>query len=527
MVTKMYLKKGNGKERAARYEYNIFTGQKKPWKTGEGENISLYNISSDRYPQLSPRAKYAVNQTSHLLTSIGSAADELYYTTSNGFYYSGTLFGSVSFTQKHFLNFQKMILIFPDKKYFDTDNNRLGNLVIGTGAVSILVSSTKRLSENPGLNTLTGIDGVKLSDYFESGDGVYISGGSIIDGSYTVRGTDNESGALYFDDGQFGEGDGFSADVTLSNGVPDGGAMCVCQNRVWTYSGNRIFASAPGDPFIWRRYDGDENSCFFAESGEFESFTYCTEMEGYPVFFTPSGIYKVYGDCPANYCLSRCATYGGMSAFEHYSAAYVGSDLMYLSDGKVMRFSGGKPEADESFPGIGANGGVGGSDGERYYLSAQISSGQSVLYVYDMYSGKWQQYSELGFQGFARCGNAFYGITESDIVILKTSGFLPSDFTEEGAVTSTAEFSDVYFDSPVYPYRLGAVLETGTDGEVDFSLMYDGNGEWYDSGEVGGNFKGMKLFDFVPVRCDSWRLKVQGSGNYAIKKIWVDYTLGQ
>lgn len=97
----------------------------------DGEIVWMENMSSREFPLLTPRKPRVYIQTISSPTGFG-ARDELYWTAGSGFYYKGTYKGAVdSSTQKQFAAMGNMILIFPDKKYYDIDSGTFGNLAAG------------------------------------------------------------------------------------------------------------------------------------------------------------------------------------------------------------------------------------------------------------------------------------------------------------------------------------------------------------------------------------------------------------
>ena len=94
----------------------------------DGEIVWMENMSSREFPLLTPRNQRVYIQTISSPTGFG-ARDELYWTAGSGFYYKGAYKGAVdSSTQKQFAAMGNMILIFPDKKYYDIDSDTFGNM---------------------------------------------------------------------------------------------------------------------------------------------------------------------------------------------------------------------------------------------------------------------------------------------------------------------------------------------------------------------------------------------------------------
>ena len=93
----------------------------------DGEIVWMENMSSREFPLLTPRKQRALVQTISEPQGIG-ARDELYWVSGTGFYYNGVLKGAVEKSPKQFAAMGNLILIFPDKKYYDIDSGAFGNM---------------------------------------------------------------------------------------------------------------------------------------------------------------------------------------------------------------------------------------------------------------------------------------------------------------------------------------------------------------------------------------------------------------
>ena len=96
----------------------------------DGEIVWMENMSSREYPLLTPRKRRAWVQSISAPNGIG-ARDALYWVSGTGFYYDGILKGTVEDSPKQFAAMGNMILIFPDKKYYDIDADFFGNMGAG------------------------------------------------------------------------------------------------------------------------------------------------------------------------------------------------------------------------------------------------------------------------------------------------------------------------------------------------------------------------------------------------------------
>ena len=94
---------------------------------GDGEIYEMTNLCSDYYPLLATRARRRKLRTIPQPNGI-FAAGELCWVSGTGFYYGGTLKGIVADSRKTFMQINGVIIILPDKKYYDTVEDEFGNL---------------------------------------------------------------------------------------------------------------------------------------------------------------------------------------------------------------------------------------------------------------------------------------------------------------------------------------------------------------------------------------------------------------
>ena len=112
-----------------------FRGLNNNLSAQDGEIVWMENMSSREYPLLANRKKRALVQTITKSFGLG-ARDELYWVSGTGFYYNGVLKGTVAGSEKQFAAMGQMILIFPDKKYYDIDADTFGNLALGVSGLT-------------------------------------------------------------------------------------------------------------------------------------------------------------------------------------------------------------------------------------------------------------------------------------------------------------------------------------------------------------------------------------------------------
>lgn len=97
----------------------------------DGEIVWMENMSSREFPLLTPRQQRVLWVNAGGFFGFG-ARDELYWVEHTSFYYNGAWKGRVAAASpKQFANMGNLILIFPDKKYYDIDSDTFGNMSVG------------------------------------------------------------------------------------------------------------------------------------------------------------------------------------------------------------------------------------------------------------------------------------------------------------------------------------------------------------------------------------------------------------
>lgn len=94
---------------------------------GEGELEESYNLSSEHYPWVSQRAGRKTEAVYLSPTGL-YARGKLCVVDGEDFRYGGEIVGKVERGEKHFATINAKIVIFPDKKFYDTHTGEFGSL---------------------------------------------------------------------------------------------------------------------------------------------------------------------------------------------------------------------------------------------------------------------------------------------------------------------------------------------------------------------------------------------------------------
>ena len=520
----MYLQTTKAKEKRKRFEYDFADGLLNEFNSSGKRVVAMKNISHRAHPSISPREPYYTWDIQNSITSIGVINGKVYYTRGLNFYFDGALVGSVSRGKKQFLNYNNQVLIFPDNMYYDIESKALGNLQ------TVVDTTVKFVNSSLGVNAIKSASvGVKLTDSFYEGQGILISGSgnSIVDGYHYITGVDTANGVLYFKNYEFGSADISDLSCTLTNEIPVMDSACICQNRIWGVCGNKVYASKVGDPKAFCAYGREDSDSFVCEYHDTEGFVFCMEYCGYPLIFSKSGIFKVYGDAAGNYELEGICNSGGIDKNDVMSVAEVNGEVYYLSYGEVMRFTGAKCERVSSFPFERMTDGVGGADGGVYYLSCNDENIINRLFVYDSRKDVWYEHEGVWISKIVRVGDSLYGLSYNKAYLLNIPSKYPTDVEHEGRVSSYVEFDDAFdFTDNLYPDKIIVRGETGIGGNLSFDILYDNDLIWQRVGEINEEFHSLYKLDIPQRKCSSFKLRVNGLGHYCIKNLCVECAVG-
>ena len=96
---------------------------------GDGELYDMRNLSSREYPLLTPRKKRGIVGTLNKPNGL-DALDKPWWVDGTGFYFDGEKKGTVADSKKQFAAMGSLVLIFPDKAYYDTEKDEFGKLEV-------------------------------------------------------------------------------------------------------------------------------------------------------------------------------------------------------------------------------------------------------------------------------------------------------------------------------------------------------------------------------------------------------------
>ena len=279
---------------------------------------------------------------------------------------------------------------------------------------------------------------------------------------------------------------------------------------------NEIYACKLGDYTNWKSFMGLTTDSYAVSVGTDGQFTGAVTHLGYPCFFKETVLHKIYGDYPSNYRVQDTACRGVQKDCER-SLAIVNEVLFYKSRSGVCAYDGSLPEeVSYQFGSELYSRAVGGSHGNKYYISMMDTSGQYHLFVYDTQKSMWHKEDNLHVDCFCSNDAEMYAIADGKIITLLGSG------TKDTApVEWMAQTGEIGLSSPDMKYisRLNVRMLLAIGATADFYIQYSLNDEWDHVCTMTGTSLRSFSVPIRPKRCDHMRLKIVGRGEAKIYSI--------
>lgn len=359
----------------------------------------------------------------------------------------------------------------------------------------------------------------KIEESFKAGDAVTISGAGDNDKESAIIREVTET-TLTFDADIFPTEGQVEGVVTLERRVPDFVFICESQNRLWGCEGHTICASALGDPTNFYVFDGLSTDSYAVAVGSDGDFTGCIGYSEGVLFWKSDCLHKVLGTYPANYELH---TYSipGVQAGSEKSMTIINDVLFYKGDRGIYTYTGGAPSLlSACFGNREFSEAVGGSDGEKYYLS-MLEGTQRRFLGYDPATDTWLQEDDTGVKDFARLENRLYFADDGGNVWMVEGG---GDDPEMEWMAQFTPFYETIQGRKRYS-KLLLRMELPQGSWLIAEIRRD-NGAWRECGKVVG-----RKSDVIPLRlplgrCDKFELRLRGKGPCTVLSILREFTVG-
>jgi len=480
-----------------RFPIDTFGGYNHNLKISTGEFYDMTNLSSDRYPMLSPRRKRGRYLTSNNVHGMISK-EYLCYVDGQDFVIGTTHYAmELSSNEKQLVNMGAYVIILPDKKYINTqtptDRGSIEMTHTTTGTVSFAMCNVsgenyqnmtvsasapsnpsngalwvdtsseihqlKQWSSTSSMwvsiaTTYVKISAPNLASDIKDGDGIKITGlqvaqlaslegqTSIIQKAYhTDAGTDDYIIVIGILDQVATQ----TSAVTFKREMPTMDYVVESENRLWgCYYGSRdgtmvneIYACKLGDFKNWNVFAGISTDSYAASCGSDGKFTGAITYGGYPIFFKENYMHKVYGNYPSNYQV-QSKQVRGVQLGSYKSLAIVNEVLYYKGIHGICAYDGSLPvEVSKALGDEKYTMATGGGHANKYYVSMVDDHANNHLFVYDTTRQMFHREDATYVKAFCSHGNEMYLMVSDGIKTVCGSGTV-----ESGTMQWSAETGD-------------------------------------------------------------------------------------
>ena len=527
---------------------------------GAGCAENMENMWSGGYPALETRPRRGVMR--QLTKPHGIVEkDGLFWVDGTALYVNGAKTELVlSDSDKQLVSMGAYLLIFPDKKYINTQKlteyGSMENIQTSTGEVTFTLCYENGESvgsyvtgtyapKEPGTGDLwmdtdrrvtvlrrydggswvevtgicTKIAATGLGRGFQAGDGVTVSGcGALeLNGLHVLKAAADDWVLI---PAMCRALDSQTAAVTVMRTIPEMDFVVEQGNRLWGckygivdgQAVNEVYACALGDFRNWNSFAGLSTDSYAAARGSDGAFTGAAACMGGVVFFKENCMERIYPAAGGGHQIVTVPCSGVRKGAERTVAVadgvvyYLGNDGVYAFDGS-MPVCVSRALGDKRY-----TGGVAGGESGRYWLSAVDAAGETELLVYDTQKRLWHRQDDTAAVAFARW-NGEMTVLCSDGRLLDTSGTLG---TVETGFSWSAESGDLGLYTPEHKYlsRLELRLKAAAGSTVKAYVCYDGDNVWEQVGGVSGEVGQTRgaVLQVRPRRCGHLRLKLAGDG---------------
>ncbi len=565
---------------SSRQMVDTFKGYNHNLRIGDGEFFDMKNMTSDHYPVLSPRGKRGVYASPDRPTGLIAKDALCYVDGSKFVINEYEIDMGLNDEPKQLISMGAYVIIMPDMKWVNTidhewgsidahfDNKESGldvsfSLCTIDGAdydVKFIQVDEPKEEEYPDLENLdlwinTSSKPHTLNQYskssktwvqvpttyvkiscqgiganFELYDGVTISGIAAeelqdLNATHAIWAKDDNYivviGLLDAITSQ-GVGEGV---ISVDRKMPSVDYIIESGNRLWgckygvANNGevvNEIYASKLGDFKNWNCLMGLSTDSYTASCGTDGQFTGAITHMGYPLFFKENCVHKVYGNYPANFQIQTTACRGVQKGC-HKSMAIVNETLFYKARSGVCAYDGSLPtEVSYAMGNEQYSEAVGGSHGNKYYISMKDVSGFYHLFVYDISKGMWHKEDDLQVDCFCSCRGELYAIRNGQIITMLGTGTKDTEDVEWMVQTG-----EIGITSPDMKYISRITLRMSMDigAEVRIYAQYDFNEDWERQCVLTSTSLRSFSIPIRPKRCDHMKLRIEGMGNAKIYSI--------
>lgn len=542
-----------------------FMGLNRKPVVAEGEMSDMRNMTSGNYPMLTPRKPRGVYalpgdaaRPLDIMTRYGKIA--LIATDGQGdpcFYFDGAKVTSVTglSLDSRMVAINTKICFFPQKTYLEVTQSGSG---VTIGSFGSLEDSATLTSKAVTISNEDARIDAGSGHSFAYDDAVNLVGTL----SYTSSGTSKTAACnvscvieqmsgttLVLPRETFiemtGEGaTNVSFTGTVSRTMPDLDYVIEWNNRLWgaVDADNTIYACKLGDPKNWQYYQGTSLDSFYAQQGTDGVWTGCAHYSNHLIFFKQNSMARIYGSAPSNFQITNTECYG-VELGSRKSVVTINDRVFYKSTIGIMAYDGGTPYCISDKLNTRYKTAVGGTEGTKYYCSAQSVEGGYELMVLDIDKAEWHKEDNLRIHSCCTLDNKLYFVKQGEGILFCGDDAICSDWLLVGGSSADAgyvgivnpenpaenyadmqwhatfgPFDEYIENKKIYSKILIRLVPADINSQVSVYISID-EGPWelvkaFDPVPKGGEF-----IPIIPRRCDRYSIKVEGKGNCAIKSL--------
>ena len=515
-----------------------FAGLNKNLICNENEFSDMGNISDRFYPAIGSREpRGPVTRT---LTNLNGFIykNGFFWVTGTEAYYNGNLVGYVANSKKQLVGMGAYIVMWPDKKVFNTATGGWRNIEKSFSYTGNVV--LKPFSKDSAFTCIY-CPGIKtaFSDY----DAITIHGitGNYADmnGSHVIQasGTDGTLGeyivityamtmpvdqAATAADIPIAQQEGrtprtiyatsVTQNITLTadRTAPDMDFICESNNRIWGCSSDNheIYGSKLGDPTNWQSFEGISTDSYAATVGSDGDFTACIGHMGYVLFFKEHTIHKLFGAKPSNFQLNTNGMSGVRAGCEK-SLQIINETLYYVGRDGVYSYDGSTPYLiSKAFGQMRLQNAVAGQQDNKLYLSASDGTKHRV-YVYDPQTTFWMVESDEQFQYTAFDSSLVYADNAGKVRRIKGGTEMVDWYLESGDIREQS-LNNKYISKLLFNFWLA------TGSVVDVYIKWDDEPLWDHKGQISSDINNTYTLPIIPRRCNKFRYRIEGRGEFKL-----------
>ena len=309
-------------------------------------------------------------------------------------------------------------------------------------------------------------------------------------------------------------------EITFSRTMPEMDVIFEHENRLWGAKGKEIFASKLGDPYNWNCFDGLSTDSYYLQTQDKGEITAGISF-GYPRFFREDSMTTVYGTMPSAF-QTQVTLLPGVKARENKSLARVGGMLLWISRDAPILYDGSDIYVqDQVFGNWNISEAISQSDGKRCWMKADLgphpdADGErlTAIFCYDSNKGVWTKESDPGVKSMTYMDGTVYALCRTELLTMNCTG----DVEEEQQVCSYAEFGDFTDGSPNRKAvsKIQLRLEVGEGAYLAVKIQYDSSGDWLTVKTIAAGKKRSVYLPVLPHRCDHYRLRLEGVGDWTL-----------